>query len=221
MEGAKTNQSICSSTIEGTKTKWSICSSTVEGTKTKRSICSPTIEGAKMKRYLFLNYRRNEDEAKYSFLNYRRNEDEAKYSFLNYQWFAIANCVDKFYPWKDIIGKKVSKLRSIAELRAFYGRFCIIRKPIDKAEHDRRQFDNSTTFLTIDFKLILWFKGKKGNKIKVGRLAWLGRPESEYHWKIQMGGCVIFPINILKLCQIKQPIGSKTIGDKVARNTGL
>ncbi len=26
-----------------------------------------------------------------------------------------------FYPWKDIVGKKVSKLRSIAELRAFYG----------------------------------------------------------------------------------------------------
>jgi hypothetical protein len=25
-----------------------------------------------------------------------------------------------FYPWKDIVGKKVSKLRSIAELRAFY-----------------------------------------------------------------------------------------------------
>ena len=30
-------------------------------------------------------------------------------------------CVDNFYPWKDIVGKKVSKLRSIAELRAFYG----------------------------------------------------------------------------------------------------
>ncbi len=26
-------------------------------------------------------------------------------------------CVDNFYPWKDIVGKKVSKLRSIAELR--------------------------------------------------------------------------------------------------------
>ncbi len=25
------------------------------------------------------------------------------------------------YPWKDIVGKKVSKLRSIAELRAFDG----------------------------------------------------------------------------------------------------
>ncbi len=33
-------------------------------------------------------------------------------------------CVDNFYPWKDIVGKKVSKLRSIAELRAFYG-ICI------------------------------------------------------------------------------------------------
>jgi len=31
------------------------------------------------------------------------------------------NCVNNFYPWKDIVGKKVSKLRSIAELRAFYG----------------------------------------------------------------------------------------------------
>jgi hypothetical protein len=29
--------------------------------------------------------------------------------------------MDIFYPWKDIVGKKVSKLRSIAELRAFYG----------------------------------------------------------------------------------------------------
>ncbi len=32
-----------------------------------------------------------------------------------YFWY----CVDNFYPWKDIVGKKVSKLRSIAELRAF------------------------------------------------------------------------------------------------------
>jgi hypothetical protein len=32
-------------------------------------------------------------------------------------------CVFNFYPWKDtsIVGKKLSKLRSIAELRAFYG----------------------------------------------------------------------------------------------------
>ncbi len=29
--------------------------------------------------------------------------------------------MDNFYTWKDIVGKKVSKLRSIAELRAFYG----------------------------------------------------------------------------------------------------
>ena len=32
-------------------------------------------------------------------------------------WYRI----DNFYPWKDIVRKKVSKLRSIAELRAFYG----------------------------------------------------------------------------------------------------
>ncbi len=35
--------------------------------------------------------------------------------------FTFWYCVDNFYPWKDIVGKKVSKLRSIAELRAFYG----------------------------------------------------------------------------------------------------
>ncbi len=114
------------------------------------------------------------------------------------QPFNFWYCVNNFYPWKYIIGKKVSTKLST---------------PGD--------FGNSTTFLTIDFKLILRFKSKKGNKIKLGRLARLDRPESEYHWKIQMRGCVIFPINILKLCQIKQPIGSKTIGDKVARNTGL
>ncbi len=34
------------------------------------------------------------------------------------QLFTIWYCVDNFYPWKDIVGKKVSKLRSIAELRA-------------------------------------------------------------------------------------------------------
>jgi hypothetical protein len=28
-------------------------------------------------------------------------------------------CVDNFYPWKDIVGKKVSKLRSIAELTVY------------------------------------------------------------------------------------------------------
>ncbi len=36
------------------------------------------------------------------------------------QSFTFWYCVDNFYPWKDIVGKKVSKLRSIAELRAFY-----------------------------------------------------------------------------------------------------
>ncbi len=36
-------------------------------------------------------------------------------------YFLILYCVDNFYPWKDIVGKKVSKLRSIAELRTFYG----------------------------------------------------------------------------------------------------
>jgi hypothetical protein len=33
---------------------------------------------------------------------------------------AKAAFYDNFYPWKDIVGKKVSKLRSIAELRTFY-----------------------------------------------------------------------------------------------------
>ncbi len=37
------------------------------------------------------------------------------------QPFTFRYCVDNFYPWKDIVGKKVSKLRSIAELREFYG----------------------------------------------------------------------------------------------------
>ncbi len=32
-------------------------------------------------------------------------------------WYRVNN----FYPWKDIVGRKVSKLRSIAQLRAFYG----------------------------------------------------------------------------------------------------
>jgi hypothetical protein len=39
--------------------------------------------------------------------------------------FTFWYCVDNFYPWKDIVGRKVSKLRSIAELRAFYGNFYI------------------------------------------------------------------------------------------------
>ncbi len=37
------------------------------------------------------------------------------------QPFTFWYCVDNFYSWKDITGKKVSKLSSIAELRAFYG----------------------------------------------------------------------------------------------------
>ncbi len=37
------------------------------------------------------------------------------------QPFTFWYCVDNFYPWKDIIGKKVSKLRFIAEPRVFYG----------------------------------------------------------------------------------------------------
>ncbi len=40
----------------------------------------------------------------------------------NKQPFTFWYCVDNFYPWKDIVGKKVSKWRSIAELKAFYGR---------------------------------------------------------------------------------------------------
>ncbi len=41
----------------------------------------------------------------------------------NKQLFTIWYCVDNFYPRKDIVRKKESKLRSIgiAELRAFYG----------------------------------------------------------------------------------------------------
>ncbi len=39
------------------------------------------------------------------------------------QPFTFWYCVDNFYPWKDIVGKKVLKLRSIAELSAFYGCF--------------------------------------------------------------------------------------------------
>jgi hypothetical protein len=39
------------------------------------------------------------------------------------QPFTIRYCVDNVYPWKDIVGKKMSKLRSIAELRAFYGTY--------------------------------------------------------------------------------------------------
>ncbi len=41
------------------------------------------------------------------------------------QPFTFWYCVDNFYPWKDIVGKKVSKLRAIGELRVFYGIFLI------------------------------------------------------------------------------------------------
>jgi hypothetical protein len=41
------------------------------------------------------------------------------------QSFTFWNCVDNCYLWKDIVRKKVSKLRSIAELRAFYGTFLL------------------------------------------------------------------------------------------------
>jgi hypothetical protein len=39
------------------------------------------------------------------------------------QPFTLWYCADNIYPWKDIIGKKVLKLRSITELRAFYGTY--------------------------------------------------------------------------------------------------
>jgi hypothetical protein len=40
--------------------------------------------------------------------------------WMQKQPFTFWYCVDNFYPWKDIVGNKVSKLGSIAELRAFY-----------------------------------------------------------------------------------------------------
>jgi hypothetical protein len=43
--------------------------------------------------------------------------DESKSSLLLFDIVSTTN------PWKDIVGKKVSKLRSIAELREFYGIF--------------------------------------------------------------------------------------------------
>ncbi len=43
------------------------------------------------------------------------------------QPFTFRYCVDNFYPWKDIVGIKVSKLRSIAGLRAFYGSLQLTR----------------------------------------------------------------------------------------------
>ncbi len=36
-------------------------------------------------------------------------------------FFTFWYCVHNFYPWKYIVRNKVSNLRSIAELRAFYG----------------------------------------------------------------------------------------------------
>jgi hypothetical protein len=50
--------------------------------------------------------------------------DESKSSLLCTFWY----CVDNFYPWKDIVGKKVSKLRFIAELSAFYGILVSIKR---------------------------------------------------------------------------------------------
>jgi hypothetical protein len=38
-----------------------------------------------------------------------------------FYFLILCRQLDNFYPWKDIVGKKVSKLRFIAELRAFYG----------------------------------------------------------------------------------------------------
>ncbi len=54
----------------------------------------------------------------FEYFNTKFHRDESKSSLL---LFDIICSVDNFYPWKDIVGKKVSKLRSIAELRAFYG----------------------------------------------------------------------------------------------------
>jgi hypothetical protein len=39
----------------------------------------------------------------------------------NLQQFTFCHYIDSFSPWEDIVRKKVSKLRSIAELRAFDG----------------------------------------------------------------------------------------------------
>ncbi len=53
----------------------------------------------------------------FEFFNTKFHRDRWKQK----QSFTFWYCVDNFYPWKDIVGKKVSKLRSIAKLRAFYG----------------------------------------------------------------------------------------------------
>ncbi len=60
---------------------------------------------------------------------YKRNRrcsanQKMTFEFFNIKFhhaFTFWTCVNIFYPWKDIVGKKVSKLRSIAELMAFYG----------------------------------------------------------------------------------------------------
>jgi hypothetical protein len=40
---------------------------------------------------------------------------------INWHQFTFCHYIDNFSPWEDIVRKKVSKLRSIAELRAFDG----------------------------------------------------------------------------------------------------
>ncbi len=53
----------------------------------------------------------------FEYLNTKFHRDRWKQKQSIDFWY----CVDNFYPWKDIVGKKVSKLRFIAELKAFYG----------------------------------------------------------------------------------------------------
>jgi len=53
--------------------------------------------------------------------------------------FTFWYCVDNFYPWEDIVGKKVSKLRSIAELRALYGNPLVNRKQSYDAITNKKQ----------------------------------------------------------------------------------
>ncbi len=63
--------------------------------------------------------KQNRCKSKYDieFFNTKFHRDRWKQK----QPFTFWYCVDNFYPWKDIIWIKVSKFRSIAELRAFYG----------------------------------------------------------------------------------------------------
>ncbi len=56
--------------------------------------------------------------------------------------FTFWYCVDNFYPWKDIVGKKVSKLRSIAELRAFYGKLYFTKVYFRKTTPDTSAFQD-------------------------------------------------------------------------------